>query len=393
MIKCSLYSMEPMLPNEGDVMLEDLALNLTAKAMSLASKINPHIKDAIGDLVRSMNCYYSNLIEGHNTHPVDIEKALSGNYSNNIEKRNLQLEAKAHISVQKSIDEKDFTDINILASDFITSIHKEFYELLPEEFKLVTNPSTGKSKQIRGGEFRDGDVQVGQHIAPSFAQLPLFMQRFTEAYDKSKLSKLRSIIAVAASHHRFTWIHPFYDGNGRVVRLLSHAHLKSLAIGNSLWSVSRGLARRNQEYKLLLMAADQPRKNDLDGRGNLSEQALRDFCIFFLETCIDQIDFMDSLLEINSLLARIEAHINEEISAGILARGSFALIRELFFRGEIDRGEVASITAYRDRQSRTIITKLFAYGLLESPSPRGHLHIKFPVKVLDKWFPKLYPVV
>ena len=47
-----------------------------------------------------MNCYYSNLIEGHDTHPIDIERALKNDYSQDAHKRDLQLEAKAHIAVQ-----------------------------------------------------------------------------------------------------------------------------------------------------------------------------------------------------------------------------------------------------------------------------------------------------
>ncbi len=43
-----------------------------------------------------MNCYYSNLIEGHDTHPVDIERALRHDYSDDPRTRNLQLEAAAH---------------------------------------------------------------------------------------------------------------------------------------------------------------------------------------------------------------------------------------------------------------------------------------------------------
>jgi Fic family protein len=82
------------------------------------------------------------------------------------------------------------------------------------------------------------------------------------------------VIAVAATHHRFLWIHPFLDGNGRVARLMSHAMLLEIGIGSALWSVSRGLARNSADYKRLLMAADEPRRNDLDGCGALSHEAL-----------------------------------------------------------------------------------------------------------------------
>ena len=245
-------------------------------------------------LVRSMNCYYSNLIEGHHTHPRDIEKALQEDFSKNKEKRNLQLEAKSHIELQKKIDEGKVE--NITSAEYVSWIHEEFYKLLPEELKVVKNPDTGKTIKVIPGKFRDGDVQVGKHIAPRYKSLENLLTRYEEAYTPKNLSKIKQVIAVAASHHRLLWIHPFYDGNGRVARLLSHSYLKHIGIGCSLWSVSRGLARRVQEYKSALVEADSPRQGDLDGRGNLSEAGLSKFCKFFLECCIDQVDFISSLL-------------------------------------------------------------------------------------------------
>ncbi|MBO0614192.1 MAG: hypothetical protein RL122_2157 [Pseudomonadota bacterium] len=92
--------MEPLRLSESSrhrAALSDLALELAMQAASFRSSLPKVIHAALADLVRSMNCYYSNLIEGHHTHPVDIERALHNDYSLNPEKRNLQLEAKAHI--------------------------------------------------------------------------------------------------------------------------------------------------------------------------------------------------------------------------------------------------------------------------------------------------------
>jgi Fic family protein len=133
-------------------------------------------------------------------------------------------------------------------------------------------------------------VQVGRHIPPLPENLEIFLQRFNAAYDSERLSKLQRIIAIAASHHRYAWIHPFYDGNGRVVRLMSYAALKNANVGSELWSVARGLARQKEKYKSMLQAADEPRRGDLDGRGTLSQKALIDFCTFFLQVCIDQVE-------------------------------------------------------------------------------------------------------
>jgi Fic family protein len=330
-----------------------------------------------------MNCYYSNLIEGHNTHPVDIERALNGDYSQNIEKRNLQLEAFAHIEVQRLIDNNLLEDAclgtvaepaNIISSDYISLIHRHFYERLPKELQWVEDPKTKKKLKVNPGKFRQRDVQVGVHIACSADKLPMFISRFEEAYDLDKLSKLQQLIAVGASHHRLLWIHPFLDGNGRVARLFSHAFLRNLGIGNSLWSVSRGLARRATDYKRLLMEVD----------------ALVNFCKFFLEISIDQIDFMAKLLNLNSLLERVSDHINLEIQKNHLPKGSYALLKEALITGSFERGQAAELTGYKERQARTVLSTLLNKGLLYSEHSRAKVRIAFPVSILDKWFPGLY---
>ncbi|MEN9222413.1 MAG: hypothetical protein Q6M04_08240 [Thermostichus sp. BF3_bins_97] len=96
--------LEPVMPPETDRQLEDLVFDLVSKANRLTGQLHPQTLISMGDLVRSMNCYYSNLIEGHNTHPRDIERALAADFSTDPEKRNLQLEARAHIEVQQLID-------------------------------------------------------------------------------------------------------------------------------------------------------------------------------------------------------------------------------------------------------------------------------------------------
>ncbi len=96
-------ALELLLPEESK-RLSDLATDLVAKNNALAGRLHPVMQEGLGDLVRTMNCYYSNLIEGHHTHPIDIDRALAGDYSAEPEKRNLQFEARAHIDVQQKID-------------------------------------------------------------------------------------------------------------------------------------------------------------------------------------------------------------------------------------------------------------------------------------------------
>ena len=202
---------------------------------------------------------------------------------------------------------------------------------------------------------------------------------------------MRQIIALGATHHRLLWIHPFYDGNGRVTRLMSHASLQRCGVGSSLWSVARGLARNVEKYKGLLTAADEPRRGDLDGRGTLSTKALIEFCEFFLTICIDQVDFMASLLEPKDLLRRMRFHIEEEVQAGNLPKGSFPILREALLTGEVSRGRAGEITGYGERMARNVVSYLLKKGYLKSGSPRSPLVLAFPIDAVERWFPRLYP--
>lgn len=384
-------SMDPLLPSEGTPALDDGVVLLLEKANRLVGGINPILRDSIGDLVRSMNCYYSNLIEGHDTHPRDIDRALANDFSSEPKRRELQKEAVAHIHVQQMIDTCQDPDVWPASATYAKWLHEEFCSRLPPEMRWVTNPQTGEKLPVVPGEWRKHDVEVGRHLPPVHGDLPRFMARFDQAYQSPTLSKLRKIQTVGAVHHRFLWIHPFLDGNGRVARLMSHALFKRLDIGTSLWSVARGLAREEKRYKDLLAQADAPREGDLDGRGNLTQRGLIEFCRFFLDRSVDQIRFMSGLLEPATLLTRIEIHIEEEIRTKRLLRGSFAVLREAVSAGEVERSKIPSLTGYGERGARNVTAALAERGMLTASSHRAPLRLAFPTDVAERWFPNLYP--
>jgi Fic family protein len=328
------------------------------------------VRSALADLVRSMNCYYSNLIEGHDTHPVDIERALKNDYSTDSRKRDLQLEAKAHIAVQQWIDTGGVAG-RPASQDAIREIHRRFCEGLPEDLLWVENPDTGERLRVVPGELRDRDVRVGQHAAISPGAVPRFLGHYENIY--SRLKKTETILSSAAAHHRLLWIHPFLDGNGRVARLASHASLLETLDTGGIWSVARGLARSVATYKEHLANCDLQRRNDLDGRGTLSEEALAAFSRFFLETCIDQAKFMENLVQPDRLRARILLWVEEEIRLGNLPPKSGNILEAVLYRGALPRGDAASIVETGDRQARRIVSTLLEKDVLTSESARWHL--------------------
>lgn len=385
----SVSMMEPLVIGESSrhrPMLADLALELAQKSAGFRRSLPDHLISSLADLVRSMNCYYSNLIEGHDTHPIDIDRALNGDYSEDSAKRDLQLEARAHIFVQKWIDNGGLASRPVTAVS-IREIHRRFCDNLPEE--LLWAEEKHEKTQIVPGEFRRRDVAVGRHVAISAPAIPRFLQRYEQVY--GKLGRSESILSLAAAHHRLVWIHPFLDGNGRVARLVSHAMvLESLDTG-AVWSVARGLARNAAAYKAHLAACDLTRRNDLDGRGNLSEESLAEFTKFFLETCIDQVSFMENLMQPELLRGRILRWAEDEIAVDGLPPKSGSVLEALLYRGELARGDVAAVVDTGERQARRIISALAARKVVASESPRAPLRLAFPAALASRWMPGLFP--
>jgi Fic family protein len=387
----SQTAMEPLVLTDGSRHrpgLSDLTVELTAASAGLRRSLPPGVRQALADLVRAMNCYYSNLIEGHDTHPVDIERALRNDYSADLKKRNLQLEAKAHVAVQRWIDQGALAGKAVTA-DAICEIHRRFGDLLPPELLKVENPETGEVLDVVPGEFRHRHVKVGAHVPISPGAVPRFLARFAEIY--GRLGRAETILATAAAHHRLLWIHPFLDGNGRVARLMSHAVLLEALDTGGVWSVARGLARAQAAYKGHLIDCDGPRRDDVDGRGNLSEEALAAFTRFFLETCLDQVRFMESLVQPDRLRDRILIWAKEEVRAETLPQKAGQILEAVLYRGELPRGDVAALLNTSDRSARRAVSALMGRGVLVSESTRAPLFLAFPAVLASRWMPGLFP--
>jgi Fic family protein len=368
--------------------LGDLAMELTARAAGFRRSLPDGVLQSLAALVRAMNCYYSNLIEGHDTHPVDIERALGNDYSADSRKRNLQHEAKAHIGVQAWIDGGGLRGrSNSVAG--IREIHQRFADLLPEEFLWIEDIDNNELIRVVPGALRERDVKVGQHVPVSPGALPRFLKRFEQVY--SGLGKSETLIGVAAAHHRLLWVHPFVDGNGRVARLMSHATLLETLDTGSIWSIARGLARHEKIYKTHLANCDMERRNGLDGRGSLSEETLAEFTRFFLQICLDQIDFMEGLVHPDRLRHRLLAWAGEEVSMGSLPPKSELILEAILYRGELPRSEVPKLLGVGERQARRVVAALTRHDVLTSTSSRAPLRLAFPAHLASRWMPGLFP--
>ena len=386
---------EPTRIEEIPADVADLVAELSAASASRGAARHPSTAAQLAGLVRLMNAYYSNLIEGHNTRPRDIERALAGDFDDDSIRRNLQQEAAAHVRVQAQIDALAARGAlpEPASMEFILWLHSEFYKDAPREMLRLVGPMDGLLMEPgRWRTRREHDVAVGRHVPPASENVPAFMRYFSEHYRLERVGKSGRIMAMAAAHHRLNYIHPFPDGNGRVSRLMSHAMGHVAAIGaHGLWSVSRGLARglaSRLEYKQRMDDADSPRRGDLDGRGNLSQAALTEFIRWFLAISLDQVRFMANLFELDTLRRRLRSVAERDERLGA---ESVRLLDEALIRGEFERGEAARITGLPERSARRVLTDTLATGLLGSGTPKGPVSLRFPTDSLDLLFPRLFP--
>jgi Fic family protein len=388
-------AMEPLMPGVGKETLAALSFEIVRKAGSLSAQIPTNVvRTRAAALVREMNSYYSNLIEGHKTLPHDIERALKQDFSANPEQRANQHLTKAHIEVESLMLGRLQSEpaMSVNSTGFISWLHGEFYRRLPPELHWGTHRS-GRKYRIEPGVLRTFEVEVGQHQPPCQEALPLFMRRFQEGYRSREIVATDQLVALAAAHHRLAWIHPFGDGNGRVIRLHSHACLVRAKLDSfGLWTLSRGLARERQAYYNHLSEADQRRRNDLDGRGNLSDRGLSEFCVFILRTMLDQIEFMSGLFQFDVLAKRIDSYFQvERVDLPPKDRERLSrLLRAALLEGELERGRVGEILGMSKSGARVVTRLALSEGLLDSPSARGPLSLVFSSKTLESFFPKLY---
>ncbi|HJV97135.1 MAG TPA: Fic family protein [Albitalea sp.] len=385
----SPHQIEPLLPaaKQQEPLLAK-AHDLARAATQLAGQpVAPELRV----LLRGMNSYYTNRIEGQHTLPHEIEQALRKDISRDKNLAARQRLAVAHIEAEAAVEQRYSGDDGarrLFSIDAVVDLHRELFARLPAKDLF-----TAEHEVIVPGELRSRDVSVGRHVAPAHGSLPIFLQRWATFYGGVRRGEA-SLVALAAAHQRLGWIHPFIDGNGRVMRLHTHALLSALGYTNGLWSPLRGFARATERYYALLADADAPRRGDLDGRGNLSEQALVAWIEFVLDTCLDQVRFMTGLLDLSAMERRIAACLvfEEETLRSGVRREALRPLHYLFLTGtELERGEFKSMTGLGDRTAVSALSALIKRGLLKSDTPQGKVRFALPLHALRFYFPALWP--
>lgn len=386
--------MEPLLPGEHRLgpMLEH-ANDLIRQSDRLNGLCRPGALSGLRHLLRAMNSYYSNKIEGEHTLPLEIEQALRDDYAKDADKARRQRLAVAHMATEAQLEAlwPHWDSQRVWSPQTVQDIHQDLFARLPPHDLAIAG--TDPPQALQPGELRRQQVSVGRHAAPAAHQVAAFLSRWAQAYGRVRRGELQ-VVALAAAHHRLAWIHPFRDGNGRVARLHSHLVLGHLGLTNGLWSPLRGFARSQDRYYACLARADEPRAGDLDGRGNLSEQGLEQWIAYVLEVCLDQVRLMAQALALDSMKDRMAACLSYEeqvAKQGVRVEALRALHYLFATQSDLDRADFKAMLGLGDRLATAQVSALLKRGLLESDSPHGRLRLGVPQHALRFYFPKLWP--
>jgi Fic family protein len=394
--KFALYSspheMEPLLPSEhvSGPLLEQ-AHDLMAEAQRLNGFCHTAARLELRGLLRAMNSYYSNKIEGQHTLPAEIEDALKSEFAQDTDKAHRQHLAVAHIHTEEWLESAPLMAptapwTSCFESDVICNIHGHLFSQVPEN-----TPSS--SNLVEPGVLRTQGVSVGRHAAPAHEAVVPMLARWAQVYGLARRGEMQ-VLAAAASHYRLAWIHPFLDGNGRVARLHTHALFRHMGLTTGLWSPLRGFARSQERYYATLAAADEPRAGDLDGRGTLTERGLLAWISYVLEVSLDQVRFMSGLLQLSGMQDRMAACLAFEenvIKQGVRSEALRPLHYLFATQGELERADFKLMTGLGERQASGLVSALLKRGLVKTDTPYGKLRFAVPLHALRFYFPALWP--
>lgn len=383
--------LNPILPETLPPSILEKADTLPAKAAFLAGRLAPETSTRLSALLRVTNTYYSNLIEGQYTEPATMQRAQ------NAPKRERQLLrdlAVKHMEVQRLFERaiRRFpTEFATLFSpQTISAVHLRLFDGADEKNRVLSDGRPLKPGLLRSTT--DEEVIVGNHAAPAAAAVTPMLLHLQAGLGGIREPR-RRLIATLAYHHRLAWVHPFLDGNGRVARMITHLQLVQLGLQPELWSLSRGLARRHEDYYRALALADRPREGDLDGRGQMSQKHYFAFIEFMLDVCHDQVEYMTAALDRDMLRERVLRSFKSSerlLRAGIRPESGPAVLA-LLMQGALPRNEFKIFTGLHPRTATDELTRLIKAGIVESPTPKSRILMPgLPAWFAQEIFPDLH---
>lgn len=219
---------------------------------------------------------------------------IEGNQTRLLDALNPQVEATA--TKKETVDQQELDNLRNainyaeeycktnkeLSVNFILDLHKMVVNGLPVGASEPGDETPGKFR------IREVEITQSNHVPPLGVKVNDYMAELT-GFANSEHATQDYLLAVAVFHHRFTWIHPFNNGNGRVVRLLTYAMLQLMGYG-----VTRGRLLN----PTAIFFADRTRYyNFLSGADKGDDDGILAWSDYFLGGLVEEINKIDRILD------------------------------------------------------------------------------------------------
>jgi len=311
----------------------------------LRGTTRPDIFFQMKNIFQMLESIGSSRIEGNNTTVAEyVETVIEGK----------KLKDKGDIEIHNLENAMVFIDNNIesikIDRSFVSELHKQVVKNIP-------SPPKGEGSK-NPGKYRTKNLKIAQskHIPPDFTQANNYMIDFFDFINKKDTSKY-DLLKIAIAHHRFTWIHPFDNGNGRTVRLITYAMLLKYGFnvnirGALIVHPSAIFCIDREKYYRALSWADTGKKS-----GTLK------WCEYVISGLKKEIDKIDRLLDYKYVAKKIllpaisyslERKIITNIESKIL---KIAIEKQIFRSSDIKSLLPGKIPAERSRILRSLKDK------------------------------------
>lgn len=266
--------------------LTDLIIELDhLRKKRLTGSTHPKVFFQLKHIFHTLESIGSARIEGNNTTIAEyIETKINHNVAPSQDIQEIQNIEEAMSFIEENIDGYPINRI------FVSEMHK----------KVVTNlllPPAGEG-DATPGNYRSKNVVISKslHQPPDPSTIHQFMEELFSFINKADSPK-HDLLKIAIAHHRFVWIHPFLNGNGRTVRLFTYAMLLKLGFnvreGRILNPTAVFCNNRDDYYKYLSQA------------DTGSDAGLLSWCEYVLQGLRNEIEKIDKLLNYSYLQKEI----------------------------------------------------------------------------------------
>lgn len=379
--------LNPILTESLPKSMLDRAVGLRSKTDAQLLGLAPETAKCVARLLRVTNAYHSNLIEGEHTDPSEVVEAMGLPLR---QRRQLDDSAVRHVEAQEILERasclRSVAFKDMFEPELISAVHRKLFSSLDSESKI---PSDGET--LVPGAFRHRAteaVAVGTHVAPAPELVMPMLKHLQWGFGGIK-DPDRRLVAVLANHHRLAFVHPFLDGNGRVIRLVTHLQLAQLGLHPQVWSLARGLYQRREAYYSALAKADRAREGDLDGRGQLSQKHYFAFIEFMLDVCHEQVDYMAESFSANRIHERVTHAFNSNLNLDVGIRpGDAETVKVLLAKGSL---QLQKFKILAGLQADAALKRMIDLGLVCRRSSRPDvLEPAIPTWLAQELFPDLH---